>query len=152
MVCIFRYFLGPFSFKYRRQLLEQIFANFMRGNLLKDSYDSLGESMSFTLMSLRSSSFSLSLIGVVVIIIVLAVVVVGDGSGGSLFETISRFALPHSDILFLFLADLKKLLTEPAQVSTWHTQGLPRDQYSIENAVFISRHKKYPLIIDPQVD
>ena len=131
MVCNFRLFLGPFSFKYRRQLLEQIFANFMRGNLLKDSYDSLGKSLSSTswLLPLPSSS-----------------------SPSLWLWWWGVFILGDFTVCSSSLTDLKKLLTEPAQVSTWHTQGLPRDQYSIENAVFISRHKKYPLIIDPQVD
>ena len=41
-------------------------------------------------------------------------------------------------------------ITVHLQVMMWHTNGLPRDKLSTENATFVSRARKWPLFIDPQ--
>lgn len=42
------------------------------------------------------------------------------------------------------------ILAEPAQIRIWHLNGLPRDYFSTENAVFVLNSKRWPLFIDPQ--
>ena len=41
-------------------------------------------------------------------------------------------------------------LTEPIRVQDWLNRGLPRDQVSIENAIFVTHTHRWPYIIDPQ--
>ena len=36
------------------------------------------------------------------------------------------------------------------QVMKWQTGGLPRDTHSTENATFVKKARKWPLLIDPQ--
>ena len=36
------------------------------------------------------------------------------------------------------------------QVLHWHTEGLPQDTHSVENAIIIKNSSKWPLLIDPQ--
>ena len=44
-----------------------------------------------------------------------------------------------------------KILANPDTIATWKNEGLPEDQMSIENAAIISSSKRWPLIIDPQL-
>jgi len=46
--------------------------------------------------------------------------------------------------------DLIKVMAEPAEVRDWHINQLPRDEYSIENAIFVKHSNRWPLMIDPQ--
>ena len=41
-------------------------------------------------------------------------------------------------------------LARPTDVRTWNIQGLPRDNFSTENGVLVTRGKRWPLMIDPQ--
>ena len=41
-------------------------------------------------------------------------------------------------------------LTEPIKIQDWRNRGLPRDQVSVENAIFITNTHHCPYIIDPQ--
>lgn len=36
------------------------------------------------------------------------------------------------------------------QIMKWYNCGLPRDKHSTENAIFVKRARKWPLLIDPQ--
>jgi dynein heavy chain, axonemal len=45
---------------------------------------------------------------------------------------------------------LERLLSDPVQVREWSLSGLPADQLSIDNAIFVTTCKRWPLIIDPQ--
>ena len=41
-------------------------------------------------------------------------------------------------------------LSRPTDVRTWNIQGLPKDNFSTENGVLVTRGKRWPLMIDPQ--
>lgn len=36
------------------------------------------------------------------------------------------------------------------QVMKWSNYGLPSDRLSLENAIFVTKARKWPLLIDPQ--
>ena len=40
---------------------------------------------------------------------------------------------------------------EPIKIREWNIQGLPTDDFSIENAICVSQGSRYPLCIDPQL-
>lgn len=42
-------------------------------------------------------------------------------------------------------------LADPSNVRDWNIQGLPADSFSIENGVMVTRGRRWPLMIDPQV-
>ncbi|XP_063958044.1 dynein axonemal heavy chain 6-like isoform X2 [Lytechinus pictus] len=41
-------------------------------------------------------------------------------------------------------------MAEPNVVRKWHNEGLPQDSHSTENAIFVKRGHRWPLMIDPQ--
>lgn len=55
-------------------------------------------------------------------------------------------SLPHSPH-----ASLTKTLADPVQVRAWTIAGLPADTVSVENAIIISKARRWPLMIDPEV-
>jgi len=45
---------------------------------------------------------------------------------------------------------LERILADPVEVREWTLAGLPQDQLSIDNAIFVTMGRRWPLIIDPQ--
>ena len=41
-------------------------------------------------------------------------------------------------------------LAEPTEIRDWQLQGLPGDDFSVENGVLVNRGSRWPLMIDPQ--
>ena len=46
--------------------------------------------------------------------------------------------------------DLIRLMTDSVQVQDWRNSGLPHDNHSTQNALFIQHTFQWPFIIDPQ--
>ena len=46
--------------------------------------------------------------------------------------------------------DFVRSLVNPEAVLKWHTEGLPQDNHSVENALVVKVGRKWPLFIDPQ--
>eukprot|EP00879_Flechtneria_rotunda_P033098 GHRR01036630.1.p1 GENE.GHRR01036630.1~~GHRR01036630.1.p1 ORF type:complete len:401 (+),score=115.74 GHRR01036630.1:136-1338(+) len=47
--------------------------------------------------------------------------------------------------------DFCSFLADPSNVRDWNIQGLPADSFSTENGVMVTRGRRWPLMIDPQV-
>ena len=45
---------------------------------------------------------------------------------------------------------LESVLADAYEIRQWNTDGLPRDQLSTENAILVTRGRRWPLMIDPQ--
>lgn len=45
---------------------------------------------------------------------------------------------------------LKSTLGDPVKIRAWNIDGLPSDNFSVENAIFIFKSRRWPLCIDPQ--
>jgi len=45
---------------------------------------------------------------------------------------------------------LETVLADPFEIRQWNSDGLPRDQVSTENAILVTRGRRWPLMIDPQ--
>ena len=58
----------------------------------------------------------------------------------------NEFRLPLSDGL-----DPLAILTNSAEIAKWNNEGLPTDRVSLENATMVTSCKRWPLIIDPQL-
>ncbi|KNC98870.1 uncharacterized protein SPPG_09316 [Spizellomyces punctatus DAOM BR117] len=43
------------------------------------------------------------------------------------------------------------ILTSSAEIAKWNNEGLPNDRVSVENATMVTSCKRWPLIIDPQL-
>jgi len=43
-----------------------------------------------------------------------------------------------------------QVLVDPAEVRGWNVCGLPADDLSVENAIMVTRGRRWPLMIDPQ--
>ena len=43
------------------------------------------------------------------------------------------------------------MLTDDAEVAAWTSYGLPSNRMSIENAIILMNSKRWPLMIDPQL-
>ncbi|KAA0188249.1 Dynein heavy chain axonemal, partial [Fasciolopsis buskii] len=61
------------------------------------------------------------------------------------FGLIRAEVVPASDP-FVFT----DFLADPTQVRQWNLQGLPRDGFSVENGVIVTRGARWPLMVDPQ--
>jgi dynein heavy chain len=46
---------------------------------------------------------------------------------------------------------LRGTLASPVEVREWVLAGLPTDGVSIDNGILVTRGKRWPLMIDPQV-
>ncbi|XP_023930267.1 dynein heavy chain 6, axonemal [Lingula anatina] len=46
--------------------------------------------------------------------------------------------------------ELVKIIADANQVLQWQNEGLPTDTLSTENAIFVKKGRKWPLLIDPQ--
>ncbi len=44
---------------------------------------------------------------------------------------------------------LMNVLGDPVKIRAWNIDGLPSDQFSIENAIMIYKGRRWPLCIDP---
>ena len=42
------------------------------------------------------------------------------------------------------------VLGEPVKIRSWVIDGLPNDSFSIDNAIIVSKARRWPLLIDPQ--
>lgn len=47
-------------------------------------------------------------------------------------------------------SNIISILGEPVTIRHWQMAGLPRDDFSVENAILMFNSKRWPLIIDPQ--
>ena len=47
--------------------------------------------------------------------------------------------------------DFALFLADPKNVRDWNIQGLPSDSFSTENGVMVTRGRRWPLMVDPQV-
>ena len=45
---------------------------------------------------------------------------------------------------------LQNCLGDPVKIRQWNIDGLPRDSFSIENGIIISKARRWPLMIDPE--
>lgn len=45
---------------------------------------------------------------------------------------------------------IERILADPIQLREWGIQGLPADSLSIENGIYVTNAKRWPLMIDPQ--
>lgn len=60
-------------------------------------------------------------------------------------EKCKELEIPTSDNL-----SLVKILGDAYEIRQWNTEGLPRDTVSTENAIMVTRSRRWPLMIDPQ--
>lgn len=43
------------------------------------------------------------------------------------------------------------MLTDDADIAAWQNEGLPADRMSTENATILNSCKRWPLMVDPQL-
>ncbi|XP_077994098.1 dynein axonemal heavy chain 6-like [Glandiceps talaboti] len=60
-------------------------------------------------------------------------------------ERCKELEIPVSDDL-----SLVKVLADSFEIRQWNADGLPRDTVSTENAILVTRGRRWPLMIDPQ--
>ncbi|CAF0880138.1 unnamed protein product [Rotaria sordida] len=58
--------------------------------------------------------------------------------------------LTERNIPFTRGLNVTEYLTDVTIVGEWRLQGLPNDELSIQNAIIVTRAKRYPLLLDPQ--
>ena len=46
---------------------------------------------------------------------------------------------------------LVTVLGDPVKIRDWTIDGLPNDSFSIDNGIMMSKARRWPLLIDPQV-
>merc|ERR1719316_2609241 len=61
-------------------------------------------------------------------------------------EGIKERGIPHTEGI-----DPLKVLTDEAAIAQWMNEGLPADHISVENACVVTSCKRWPLMIDPQL-
>ncbi len=44
---------------------------------------------------------------------------------------------------------LIKVLGDPVKIRAWNIDGLPSDNFSLENGIVVSKTRRWPLMIDP---
>lgn len=59
---------------------------------------------------------------------------------------VKQLNIPASDNF-----DFCGFLAAPPTVQDWNIQGLPADTFSTANGVMVTRGRRWPLLIDPQV-
>jgi dynein heavy chain len=59
---------------------------------------------------------------------------------------VKQLGIPGSDSF-----DFCGFLAAPPTVQDWNIQGLPADSFSTANGVIVTRGRRWPLLIDPQV-
>ena len=60
-------------------------------------------------------------------------------------ERCHELDIPVSENITLF-----SVLGDAFELREWNTHGLPRDQFSTDNAILVTRSRRWPLMIDPQ--
>eukprot|EP01033_Poteriospumella_lacustris_P000280 gene286-182_t len=60
-------------------------------------------------------------------------------------EKLAELNVPHTP-----LCSLRATLSDPVAIRQWTLCGLPQDAHSVENAIIMSKGRRYPLLIDPQ--
>ncbi|XP_058967936.2 dynein axonemal heavy chain 6 [Pocillopora verrucosa] len=63
----------------------------------------------------------------------------------SWIQRCKELEIPVSDDFSLI-----NVLADPFEIRQWNADGLPRDSVSIENAILVTRGRRWPLMIDPQ--
>lgn len=58
--------------------------------------------------------------------------------------------MTEEEIPFTENFNIINFLTDPTTIREWNAQGLPADNFSIENGIIIKRGTRWPLLIDPQ--
>ena len=68
------------------------------------------------------------------------------------FQLLSRWISRCKELNIPVSAEfsLTDILATPYEIRQWNADGLPRDAVSIENAVLLTRGRRWPLMIDPQ--
>ena len=60
-------------------------------------------------------------------------------------EKCKEYEVPCSDVF-----SLNAVLGDPVKIRAWNIQGLPKDEFSAENAIAMDQGSRWPLCIDPQ--
>lgn len=70
----------------------------------------------------------------------------------SSFQLLSRWIERCSELEIPVSEDFSviDILATNYEIREWNTHGLPRDSVSTENAVLVTRGRRWPLMIDPQ--
>jgi dynein heavy chain len=58
--------------------------------------------------------------------------------------------LDHYKIVHSPVVGIRATLSDPVAIRNWNIYGLPTDSNSLENAIIISKSRRWPLMIDPQ--
>ena len=60
-------------------------------------------------------------------------------------ERCKEIGIPVSDNM-----SVASVLADAYEIRQWNTEGLPRDEVSTQNAILVTRGRRWPLMIDPQ--